>query len=221
MKTLKIIIGIFCFLLTLNAFKNGIPAYTKLVYYAEFIPILIVFIIGILLFKSALKPEVKKNVTLVTKNNGYSDNIEKVEEKISILKEAYEDGVINKKEFEEKQANLLTLKNSVLSKNKNNSQFKLKKEKLTKLFENEIISEEEFNEKINELKEKYEVDEHKSQRIDVNTKLYYISNGVEYGPVTVGRIAYLIENNDINQNCFIRFENESEYSKRANEIIEC
>lgn len=55
MKIFKIIIGIFCFALTVNAFKNGIPVYKNVAHYAEFIPVLIVFIIGVLLFKSAFK----------------------------------------------------------------------------------------------------------------------------------------------------------------------
>ncbi len=52
MKILKIIIGIFCFALTINAFKNGLEPGEGFAFY---IPIIIVFIIGILLFKSAFK----------------------------------------------------------------------------------------------------------------------------------------------------------------------
>jgi hypothetical protein len=52
MKVLKILLGLFCFALTINAFKNGITPGENIGYY---IPITIVFIIGILLFKSAFK----------------------------------------------------------------------------------------------------------------------------------------------------------------------
>ena len=52
MKILKIIIGIFCFALTINAFKNGLEPGEGFAFY---LPILIVFIIGVLLFKSAFK----------------------------------------------------------------------------------------------------------------------------------------------------------------------
>jgi len=52
MKILKIIIGIFCFALTINAFKDGLEPNENFAFY---LPILIVFIIGILLFKSAFK----------------------------------------------------------------------------------------------------------------------------------------------------------------------
>lgn len=221
MKILKIIIGVFCFLLTYNSFKNGIPSYSNLAHYAEFIPILIVFIIGILLFKSAFKPEENKNVTLVSKKNENSYNIGEIEKKLKILNEAYNDGIINESEFEEKKANFLLLKNSALSKNEHTSQFRLNKEKLTKLFENEIISKDEFNEKIIQLKEKYEVDEFNFESINDKSKVYYISQGDEHGPVTIGRIAYLLENKKINQNCFIRFENENSYNRRVYEIIKC
>lgn len=52
MKAFKIILGIFCFGLTINAFKNGLEPNESFAFY---IPIIIVFIIGILLFKSAFK----------------------------------------------------------------------------------------------------------------------------------------------------------------------
>jgi hypothetical protein len=52
MKALKIILGIFCFALTINAFKDGLEPGESFVYY---LPITLVFVIGILLFKSALK----------------------------------------------------------------------------------------------------------------------------------------------------------------------
>lgn len=54
MKVLKIVLGIFCFALTINAFKNGLEPGENAFYY---IPILVVFVIGILLFKNALKPK--------------------------------------------------------------------------------------------------------------------------------------------------------------------
>jgi hypothetical protein len=52
MKVLKIVLGIFCIALTINAFKNGLEPGENIFYY---IPITIVFIIGILLFKNASK----------------------------------------------------------------------------------------------------------------------------------------------------------------------
>lgn len=52
MKAFKIIIGIFCFGLTINAFKDGLEPGEGFAFY---LPITIVFIIGILLFKSAFK----------------------------------------------------------------------------------------------------------------------------------------------------------------------
>jgi hypothetical protein len=52
MKVFKIILGLFCFALTINAFKDGLEPNESFAYY---IPITIVFIIGILLFKSAFK----------------------------------------------------------------------------------------------------------------------------------------------------------------------
>lgn len=51
MKVIKILIGLFCFALTFNAFKDGINPAEGFFYY---LPIIIVFIIGALLFKSAL-----------------------------------------------------------------------------------------------------------------------------------------------------------------------
>ncbi|MBA6151197.1 SHOCT domain-containing protein [Gelidibacter maritimus] len=221
MKIIKIIVGLFCFVLTINTFKNGIPVYNNLALYAEFIPILIVFIIGIFLFKSALKPGVKTNVTLLSEDEVHLPNIEQIELKLKMLKEAYNDGFINEIEFEEKKVKFLTSKKSILSKNERASQFNLKKEKLTNLFENKIITKEEFNNKLIALKGKYQIDNFNIERIDVNSKLYYISGGNQYGPVSIGRIAYLIENNEVNKNCFVRFENESSFNKRANEIIKC
>lgn len=227
MKAIKIIVGLICFTLTINAFKNGIPIYNKLALYGEFIPILIIFIIGIFLLKSALKPEIKRNVkllsedNLLSKDNVHLSNIEQIEGKLKMLKEAYDDGIINEIEFEEKKVRFLTLKESISSKNERVSQFNLKKEKLTNLFENKIITKEEYNNKIIVLKEKYEIDDFNIENINVNSKLYYISGGNQYGPVTIDRIAYLIENNKISKNCFIRFENESSYNKRANDIIKC
>lgn len=54
MKVIKILIGLFCFALTLNAFKVGLNPAEGFFYY---LPIMIVFIIGILLFKSAFFPK--------------------------------------------------------------------------------------------------------------------------------------------------------------------
>tara|TARA_Y100000815_G_C13091398_1_gene405795 strand:+ start:471 stop:644 length:174 start_codon:yes stop_codon:yes gene_type:complete len=56
MKVFKIIIGIFCFALTINAFKNGLEPGEGFAFY---IPITIVFIIGILLFRSVFKSKKK------------------------------------------------------------------------------------------------------------------------------------------------------------------
>jgi len=52
MKVFKIILGLFCFVLTINAFKDGLEPNRS---FASYIPITIVFIIGILLFKGAFK----------------------------------------------------------------------------------------------------------------------------------------------------------------------
>ena len=52
MKVLKIVLGIFCFALTINTFKNGLEPNVNFAYY---IPITIVFVIGILLFKNAFR----------------------------------------------------------------------------------------------------------------------------------------------------------------------
>lgn len=57
MKTLKIILGLFCFGLTINAFKNGLEPGEGFAYY---LPITIVLIIGILLFSSAFKSKKDK-----------------------------------------------------------------------------------------------------------------------------------------------------------------
>lgn len=218
MKIVKIIIGFFCFALTLNAFKNGLEPNEGFAFY---IPIIIVFVIGVLLFNSAFKSNVKTNVTLISKNIDDSANIETIEEKLKILKEAYDDGMINKVEFKDKNDKLLRSKVSILSKNELAAEYKMKLEKLTNLFKNDILYKEEYDRKISELKERYEFDQFEYENINANSKLYYISKGNEYGPVTIGRIAYLIENNVISQNCFIRLENENSYNKRANEIIKC
>jgi hypothetical protein len=52
MKAFKIILGLFCFGLTINAFKNGLEPGEGFAYY---LPITIVFVIGILLFSSTFK----------------------------------------------------------------------------------------------------------------------------------------------------------------------
>ncbi|MGB3343102.1 MAG: hypothetical protein WBA61_04255 [Aequorivita sp.] len=58
MKLLKIIIGIFCIALTINAFKDGLKPNENFAFY---LPIIMVFIIGILLFQSAFKTRKKDN----------------------------------------------------------------------------------------------------------------------------------------------------------------
>lgn len=52
MKAFKIIIGIFCFALIINAFNNGINPNESFAYH---LPLILLFIIGILLFRSAFK----------------------------------------------------------------------------------------------------------------------------------------------------------------------
>ena len=221
MKSLKIIIGLLCIALTVNTFKNGIPIYTKLALYAEYIPILIVFIIGVLLLKSTFKPEEKKNVNLVSNHNENFLTIEQIDNKINILENAYNDGLIEISEFEEKKEKFLLEKKSITSKIENYQKYKKKEEKLIELFNNDIISKEELEIKIDVLKQKYDIESVILTKMNADTKIFYISEGTEHGPVTIGRIAYLIEINELNPNCFIRLENENSYKKRINEILEC
>jgi len=58
MQIIKFLLGLFCLILTYRAFKNGLEPGEGFFFY---IPIIIVFIIGVLLIKSVLSSFVKKN----------------------------------------------------------------------------------------------------------------------------------------------------------------
>ena len=66
----------------------------------------------------------------------------------------------------------------------------------------------------------YGINENSGEQIGLNTQLFYISKGKEFGPMNAKNIVSLLNTKKINPNCFIRIESENTYSKRAYEIAE-
>ena len=160
-----------------------------------------------------------KNKINVRKEKG-STSIETIENNLELLLESYNDGILNKEEFEIKNNSLLTKKQKLIDNIKGAQIHKEKVVKLNKLLENNIISQKEYDNKLSKLNSEYNVDNNKTSNIDTYTKLYYVSNGTEFGPYYPEAVIKLLNQEVINPNSYIRTENENEFTMRAFELLE-
>ncbi|MDF0718348.1 zinc ribbon domain-containing protein [Muricauda sp. 334s03] len=54
----------------------------------------------------------------------------------------------------------------------------------------------------------------------LDTKFYYVERGNTFGPITGKKLISLVNNHQINKNCFVRQESEKGFEKRAYQIVE-
>ncbi len=151
----------------------------------------------------------------------HSHSIKEIERKLQLIKESYEMGVLNDREYENKKNELLIETNTLRKNRALEKEFILKKQKIITLFENNIISKEELDLKLKKLKKTYNNTETDFEitNLDAN-HYYYISRGKEYGPTTAKSIIDLIKNKTIKPETYIRYENEKLYSRQANDILD-
>ena len=225
MKFLKITAVLFCFTLSINIFKDGIPSYSSSTNYTGFIAALILFIIGIALLVNLV-------ITKFKPVNGYSEYIKQVkakklsndlaaiEQKIKLLEQSYNDGILNKNEFTVKMDCLKDTKDSIENKKNSEKEFNHKKKNLLKLHESKIITKDEFGAKINAIRSELQLDSDYcvDPTIDEDTKIYYVSDCEEHGPIPISYLVYLLETGEINPNCFYKLQNEETYSHRVREL---
>lgn len=143
-----------------------------------------------------------------------------IDKKIDLLSESFSAGILDKTEFDEKKKKFIEDKQELIKQIENRNSHKENTEKLRKLLENGIITQSEYNKKVIGLDIKYGLNKNIQQQIELNTQLYYISKGKEFGPMEAKKIVSLLNTKKINPNCLVRIENESTYSKRAYEIAE-
>lgn len=149
----------------------------------------------------------------------HSEGIKDIERKINLIKESFDDGILDKNEYDDKKNELLVDKKNIEKIQANERDYKLKKEKLITLFENNIISQTEYDSKIKYLKKIYNIKESGFDFNNLDTNFYYFSRGKEYGPTTAKFIIDLLKNNKIKPETYIRFENEKLYNRMAYELI--
>lgn len=159
----------------------------------------------------------KKNREL---KKDYLNFLKQIDESLELLEEGAKEGLLNNKEFLDRKDDLTIKKQEIIRKLENEESFNIKREKLKKLFESKIISKDEFDNKLKILNREFNVDDSNINSIDLNDKVFYVSYGKEYGPYTVKKIISMLNTGKINHNCFIRFEHESDFSKRAVQLLE-
>lgn len=143
-----------------------------------------------------------------------------IDKKIDLLNESFSDGILDKTEFEVKKEKLIEDKQKLIKQIEDINSHKESTDKLRKLLESGIITQAEYNKKVFNLDQKYGINKNNEQEIGLNTQLFYISKGKEFGPMDAKKIVSLLNTKKINPNCLVRIENETTYSKRAYEIAE-
>lgn len=158
-----------------------------------------------------------------SRNNTYQNNqISKfnIDEKITLIQESYNEGLLTKAEFLDKENELLKEKKRQIEQIKNNKTLKEKTDKLNKLLENHIITKSNYDNKFNALQLEYRVKDIKSNELNLDTHFFYIQRGKELGPFSGRKIISLLNNDQINPKCLVRVDQEKFYSRRAHELIE-
>lgn len=172
-------------------------------------------------------PKGRINEKKITKNQEsgiteqkYSKTILTIDNNLNLLQESYNDGLLDEKEFADKKYVIQNEKQILIDNIETEKTLNEKSEKLKRLLENKIITQAEYDKKLKDLYLTYGFDDIVNTKIDLETKLFYISHAQEFGPFTAKRIVRLLNTKEINPNCLIRVENENNYSKRAYEISE-
>lgn len=163
------------------------------------------------------KGRLKEKQTNQNFNERKTETIKNVSKRLKLLEESLQEGLLNKEEFAIKKQLLQEEKEKILTKIQNDESRTKKIKKLKELLENNIISETEYNNKVNKLNSQNIND---IFHINLNTKLFYVSKGKEFGPYPVKKIISLLKNKEINPNCYIRFQNNKEYSNKAFELLD-
>lgn len=154
-------------------------------------------------------------------------SLNEIDRRIELLNESFNAGILDKFEFEEKMNNLIEEKNNLIkekeklikeTENKNAHTKDIFKVKM--LFENGLITQAEYDEKIKSFNKKHGINYNSEYQISSNTQVYYIAKGQECGPVDAIEIKNLLNRDEININSWVRTQYQSEYSYRAHEIVE-
>ena len=155
-------------------------------------------------------------------NSKSSENItlSEIDKKIEILKDSLTSKILDKAEYDEKEKKLNDEKQKLLRRNYDRESYLQNIDKLKLLLENDILTQSEYDNKITALDNKYNRNNIPKQQINSKTKLYYIANGKQTGPISAQRLVSMIKIKEINPNCYVMLENESNHSKRAYEIVE-
>lgn len=138
-----------------------------------------------------------------------------IEHKLSRLEDGHKEGLINDDEYKRKYHELKNIKNEL----EKNDAYSIKKQKLIQLLNSEVISQEEYQDKLSKLQQEYKQNPFKNGEIELTTLFYCLSNYKEIGPYTAKTIISMINSNKIKPYCYIRKIDEKTYYRRAIDLL--
>jgi hypothetical protein len=225
-KFFKIIAVLFCFTITIIVFKDGLPEYSYSKGYAGYMAALVLFIAGVGILINLLVGKSKpitsyKEYLKKVKATTHTDELRTIEQNIQLLEQSFNDGLLNRTEFQAKMESLKEAKSTLRKKRESEKEFDHKKQQLLKLYDSQIVTKNEFDEKIKALRNELKMVNHDSEDLSIsdNTKVYYVSDCKQYGPLPISYVVYLLKTRQINPNCFYKLQNEETYSHRVRELM--
>ncbi|WP_417443266.1 DUF805 domain-containing protein [Joostella sp.] len=189
----------------------------------QFAYILLFFIDGTVgenKYGSDPKERLKKSISSAHTNDSKTTSSSILEKKLKIVEDSYKEGLLTASEYTSKKDQINKEKQHYNNKLLKKEEYISKKGRLKDLYANGIISKDEYDKKNEVLEKDYRINNYTQAEINLNTIAYYASKGKEHGPHRIYEIIQLVQNKKINPNCFIRFEHEDTYTKRANELLE-
>jgi uncharacterized membrane protein YhaH (DUF805 family) len=167
-------------------------------------------------------PEVKsQNYSNIKTNPSSTVNLDinQIDKKLNLIEDSFQYGLFTKEEYDSKKETFELQKKKIQKQKESLKAETANKEKLRQLFDNGIISKEEFNSKLSQLNNGINEYSHDINELKLDSSLVYISRGKQYGPISAKKIIRLLKLGEINPNCLVKHVNESTYSKRAKDLL--
>jgi vacuolar-type H+-ATPase subunit I/STV1 len=125
---------------------------------------------------------------------------------------------LTKDEYLEKKEKFETQKKRISTQTQNIQTAKENLDKLKHLLENGIITKNEYDSKVSDLKGLREV-QYGINDLELESPMFYISRANQYGPITVSNIIKRVKSGEVNPNSLIRHQDEIMFSKRAKDLL--